>query len=214
MTGKFIQVGSSREPKTKSRKKRLPKMLNEEEARALLNEADISTRKGLMDRCMMELMYRAGLRVGEVVSLHIRDVDLRTGSVYIFDGKGGDGTAYFDVERVAPYLEKWLDEVRFGARPHDMLFCNKNGTKVSVRYVQRVVKKYREGANIATRCTPHTLRHTFATELLRDGFNLREVQVALRHAQVSTTEVYAHVLDKELRSKMQRRGGSGNVNDL
>ena len=140
------------------------------------------------------------------MNLRIRDVDLGTGSIAIFDGKGGDGTAYFDVDRVSPFLRRWLEEFRYGAGPNARLFAKKNDSCVSVRYVQRMVAKYRDDAGITARCTPHTLRHTYATELLRDGFNLREVQTALRHAQVSTTEIYAHVLDSELRAKMQRRG--------
>lgn len=202
---RLIHVGTGKLPKVKSRKRRLPKMLTPEEAQELLRQPDLRTRKGLMDRCMLELMYRAGLRVGEVVNLRIRDVDLETGSIAIFDGKGGDGTAYFDTARVSPLLEEWLNEHRFHAPKNQRLFTKKNESAISVRYVQRAVTRYRDAAGILSKCTPHVLRHTYATELLRDGFNLREVQVALRHAQVSTTEIYAHVLDSELRAKMQRR---------
>lgn len=205
---RLIHVGTGKQPKTRSRKRRLPKMLTADEAVALLQEPRLDTRKGLMDRCMLELMYRAGLRVGEVVNLRMRDVDLDTGSIAIFDGKGGDGTAYFDVDRVSPLLREWMDKHRFSVSGNARIFVKKNESCVSVRYVQRMVAKYRAAAGITARCTPHTLRHTYATELLRDGFNLREVQTALRHAQVSTTEIYAHVLDSELRAKMQRRGNN------
>lgn len=180
-------------------------MLTADEALELLRQPRLDSRKGLLDRCMMELMYRAGLRVGEVVNLRMRDVNLETGAIAIFDGKGGDGTAYFDADSVSPLLRRWLDEERYGAAPNACLFVKKNEGCVSVRYIQRCVAKYREMAGITSKCTPHTLRHTYATELLRDGFNLREVQVALRHAQVSTTEIYAHVVDAELQAKMQRR---------
>lgn len=155
---------------------------------------------------MLELMYRAGLRVGEVVALRVRDVDVKAGTARVFDGKGGDGTAYFDGELIGPLLERWRDERRrLGVARDAPLFCTLTGGEVSTRYVQQMVGRMKRRAEISSVCTPHVLRHTFATELLDEGFNIREVQNALRHADLSTTMIYTHVLDTHLRDKIQRR---------
>lgn len=152
-------------------------------------------------------MYRAGLRVGEVVKLEPRDVDAR-GSIRIVDGKGGDGTAYFDSESVMPLIDEWKRErKRLGVPSSAPLFCTLHGGPVSVRYVEQMVARMKKRAGIppGTTCTPHVLRHTFATELLDEGFTIREVQDALRHADLSSTQVYTHVLDTNLRRKITRR---------
>lgn len=154
---------------------------------------------------MLELMYRAGMRVGEVVKLEPRDVDAR-GMIRIVDGKGGDGTAYFDPESVMPLLDEWKRErKRLGVGASSPLFCTLAGGPVSVRYVEQMVARMKKRAGITSICTPHVLRHTFATELLDEGFTIREVQDALRHADLSSTQVYTHVLDTNLRRKITRR---------
>jgi integrase/recombinase XerD len=150
-------------------------------------------------------MYRAGLRVGEVLALKPRDVDLR-GTIRIEDGKGGDGTAYFDAASVAPLLEQWKRErKRLGAKADAPLFCTLKGGAVSVRQVEAMVKRRARRAGITSAVTPHVLRHSFATELLEEGFNIRQVQEAVRHADVSTTMLYTHVYDAQLRNKIQSR---------
>jgi hypothetical protein len=140
---------------------------------------------------MLELMYRAGMRVGEVCNLRPRDVDVKAGMVRVWDGKGGDGTAYFDSESLAVLIEQWKATRRMLPRS-DYLFCTLKGGQVSVRYMEAMFQRMRRRAKIETPSTPHTLRHTFATELLGEGFNIREVQEALRHADVSTTQIYTH----------------------
>jgi len=149
-------------------------------------------------------MYRAGVRVGEVLALEPRDVDLGSGTIRILDGKGGDGTAYFDAS-AAPWLEQWKRERRHYARAGSPLFCTLAGGPVSVRYVQLMVKRMAKRAGVTSTVTPHVLRHCFATELLDEGANIRQVQEALRHADVSTTMIYTHVLDTQLRSLIRKR---------
>ena len=192
---------------TKRKKRRLPKTLTRDEAKALLEAPNLRAPTGLRNRCMLELMYRAGLRVGEVGALEPRDVDVAGGTIRVVDGKGGDGTAYFAADLVRPHLEEWLRERRrrkIGAGAQ--LFTTLKGGPVSVRYVEQMVARMKRRAGITSVCTPHVLRHTFATELLDEGFNIREVQDALRHADISTTEVYTHVLNTQLRDRIQRRG--------
>lgn len=187
-----------------SRKRKLPKILTRDEMVRLLEAPNLRYPTGLRNRCMLELMYRAGLRVSEVAELKPRDVDVRKGIVRIFDGKGGDGTAYFDAETLRILIDQWK-VVRRTLPKGDYLFCTLDGGQVSPRYLQQMVQRMRRRAGITAICTPHVLRHTFATELLGEGFSMREVQDALRHADVSTTQVYTHVLDEHLRSKIQQR---------
>jgi site-specific recombinase XerD len=191
-------------PAKANSKRKLPKTLTRDEVRRLLEAPNLGCPTGLRDRCMLELMYRAGLRVGEVVALRPRDVDLDAGTIRVYDGKGGDGTAYFDAETLRLLLEQWKRERR-RLPPSEFLFCTLQGRPVSVRHVQQMFQRRRRKAGISTRCSPHTLRHTFATELLDEGFHIREVQEAVRHADLSTTELYTHVLDSNLRDKIQRR---------
>ena len=187
-----------------SRKRKLPKILTREEVRALLDAPNVRYPTGLRNRCMLELMYRAGLRVSEVCALKPRDVDVKAGIVRVHDGKGGDGTSYFDAEALRILLDQWK-VLRRTLPKGEYLFCTLQGGRVSPRYMQQMVKRMAKRAGITAACTPHVLRHTLATELLSEGFTIREVQDALRHADVSTTEIYTHVLDEQLRTKMQAR---------
>lgn len=188
-----------------SRKRRLPKILSRDEARRLLAAPNLRAPTGLRNRCILELMYRAGLRVGEVVKLEARDVDAR-GTIRVADGKGGDGTAYFDPASVMPLIDEWKRERRrLGFPPAAPLFCTLDGGPVSVRYVEQMVARMKKRAGITSVCTPHVLRHSFATELLDEGLTIREVQDALRHADLSSTQIYTHVLDVNLRRKITAR---------
>lgn len=196
----------------KRRKKRLPKTLHPGEAQALLRALPVDEDgwrgdQAVRDRAMVYLMWRAGLRVGEVVSLSVDDVE--GGTIRIWDGKGGDGTAYPDDETMAA-VRAWLSiRHRYKTGHSALLFVTvrrPSGQPVTIRYVQRLAKRMADAAGVdAHRVTPHKFRHTFATDMLREGFNLREVQTALRHADVGTTQVYAAVLDEDLRRKMSTR---------
>lgn len=174
----------------------------------LLAVPNIAAPTGIRNRCILELMYRAGLRVGEVLTLEPRDVDVAAGTIRVVDGKGGDGTGYFTADALRQLLEEWK-RVRRRLQPAAgaPLFCTLAGRPVGVRYTQKMIQRYARRAKITATCTPHVLRHTFATELLDEGFTIREVQEALRHADVSTTMIYTHVLDSNLRDKIQRRRG-------
>jgi site-specific recombinase XerD len=187
------------------KKRRLPKTISRAEAERLFAACNLRAPTGLRDRVMLELMYRAGLRVGEVCKLEPRDVDGR-GMVRVVDGKGGDGTAYFDAPSVTPLLEEWKRErKRLGVPAGAPLFCTLKGGPVSVRQMEAMVKRRAKRAGVTAYVTPHVLRHSFATELLEEGFNIRQVQEAVRHADVSTTMIYTHVYDAQLRNKIQRR---------
>ncbi len=205
-------------PKRKSKKRKLPKILASGEAAQLLDavERQKGGWQGHRDRLMVELMYRAGLRVSEVVSVRPRDVE-RDGLIHLYDAKGGDGTAYFDLE-LLPQIDRWLqirehwidspEAVRFWAGKGEVtapFFVRPDGKPVTVRYVQRAVRAARESLGITGIVTPHVFRHTYATELIEEGLPIHEVQAAMRHANIGTTEVYLHVRDKSLQRKISQR---------
>jgi integrase/recombinase XerD len=191
-----------------SRKRKLPKVISKDEVAAIFAACGTDTPKQRRDYCILLLMYRAGLRVGEAVRLYPRDVliDGKKGVVRIYDGKGGDGTAYFDASAVAPFLEVWMEDRKFWARPSSFLFCKGDGKPVTTRYLQRLCQRLKAEAGVGGKFTPHVLRHTYATELLQEGFDLRQVQEAVRHANVGTTEIYTHVHHAHLQAKIAMRG--------
>lgn len=190
----------------KRKKKKLPKVLSRREAVELLALADTPTRTGKRDLLILLLMYRAGLRVSETVAVRPRDLE-RDGVIHLYDAKGGDGTAYFKSEAVTPTLDAYLAQrsAWVGDAPSLPLILNPNGSPVTVRYVQRLVNRLKVRAGIVGVCTPHVFRHSFATEMIEEGFSIVEVQRALRHANLATSEIYLHVRDQSLLERMQHR---------
>lgn len=187
-----------------NRRKKLPETLTIEEVNALLKQPNRKCPTGLRNYAAMLVMYRAGLRVSEVVNLQARDIDWQQGDLKVVDGKGGK-------DRVVP-LELWvLDTLKQwkAAKPKNSkgLFCTLKGEKLNDRYIREFVKRYGEKAGISKikGVHPHMLRHTFATELLGKGFNIREVQELLGHSDLSTTMIYTHVNPVEIRTKIRQR---------
>lgn len=177
----------------------LPQFLTSEELDLLMAQPNIATDVGVRDRALLEVMYASGLRVSEVISLKLADVDLDKGIVLCF-GKGSK-------ERVVPVGRPALDWVKryllvrrewLGGRIVDYLFITPRGKLLSRQSVWRKVVTYGRAAGLG-HVTPHILRHTFATHLLEHGADLRSVQVLLGHADLSTTEVYTHVTNERLR---------------
>ncbi|MCZ0761319.1 tyrosine recombinase XerC [Vibrio diabolicus] len=175
------------------RKKRpLPKNLDVDEVSQLL-EVNEDDPLAVRDRAMMELMYGAGLRLAELVSVDVRDVQLRSGELRVI-GKG-------DKERKVPFsgmatewVAKWL-EVRgdLAAPGEPALFVSKLGTRISHRSVQKRMAEWGQKQSVASHISPHKLRHSFATHMLESSNNLRAVQELLGHENISTTQIYTHL---------------------
>ncbi|HIF5688224.1 tyrosine recombinase XerC [Vibrio parahaemolyticus] len=175
------------------RKKRpLPKNLDVDEVNQLL-EVNEDDPLAIRDRAMMELMYGAGLRLAELVSVDVRDVQLRSGELRVI-GKG-------DKERKVPFsgmatewVGKWL-RVRgdLAARGEPALFVSKLGTRISHRSVQKRMAEWGQKQSVASHISPHKLRHSFATHMLESSNNLRAVQELLGHENISTTQIYTHL---------------------
>lgn len=181
--------------------KRLPRYLNVQETVALLTAPDPSTPQGLRDRAILEVLYGAGLRVGELVRLDIGDLDLSHGELRVM-GKGGKERVALMGEPARTALSRYLAE----GRPHlateasgSALFLNRFGGRLSAVSVTKILQKYSKLAGIERRVTPHMLRHSFATHLLDGGADLRAVQELLGHENLVTTQIYTHVSQTQAR---------------
>lgn len=180
----------------------LPGYLRLEEVDKLLQQPDGRTPLGLRDRAMLEVLYSTGLRVSELVSLRVGDLDTKVGCVRCI-GKG-------DKERLVPVgkkalamVEKYLTEARaqlLGKAPAvATLFLNRRGRGLSRVGVWKILSQYGRRAGFRVALTPHMLRHSFATHLLERGADLRSVQLMLGHADISTTQIYTHVVEERLK---------------
>jgi site-specific recombinase XerD len=180
--------------------------LSEDEMARLLSEPNTSKEAGLRDRAILELLYSSGLRVSELVGLNKDHINLKRRE-FMVRGKGQKDRPIFISEEAANWIQKYLDKRADHSPP---LFIRIGGTKradtsgnylrLTPRSVQRMVARYALAAGITKHVSPHTLRHSFATDLLMNGADLRSVQAMLGHSNISTTQIYTHVTDPHLKS--------------
>ncbi len=201
----FISSDPSANLESPKIRRSLPGYLRLEEVERLLEQPNQKTPLGLRDRAMLEVLYSTGLRVSELVGLRVADLDTKVGCVRCI-GKG-------DKERIVPVgrkalatVESYLREARpqlmaknriaVGAPP---LFLNRRGGPLSRVGVWKILSGYGRRAGLRMSMTPHMLRHSFATHLLERGADLRSVQLMLGHADISTTQIYTHVVEERLK---------------
>jgi len=196
---KFFEFGGIHileEIKTPKRTKSLPKHLNEQEVQNLINAFDKQNCKtkhaeaiNLRNKVILALLYSSGLRVSELVYLNIDNVDLHERTIRI-RGKGEkDRIVLFDEETkilIENYLQKKDDNSEY-------LFVNRSGNHLTPRYIQMMIKDHAKAAGIKKKVTPHILRHSFATHLLKNGVDIRAIQQLLGHSNLSTTQIYTSV---------------------
>ena len=180
----------------------LPKALSEREIEALLAAPDVATPLGLRDRCLLELMYAAGLRVSELVGLPLAALNLRQGVLRV-TGKGGKDRLVPVGEVAQDWIERYLATARpalaRGGQPAALLLTRR-GSGMTRQMAWTLIKRHALIAGIpASRISPHVLRHSFATHLLNHGADLRAVQLLLGHADISTTTIYTHVARERLK---------------
>ena len=181
--------------------KKLPYVVSEAEIERLLMAPDISTRLGLRDRALLELIYASGMRVSEINSLNIADVDLKSRECRVF-GKGAKQRIVLLGETAAQWIKQYLSASRpklATRRSQDALYLNKLGGRLSTRSIQEIVKRNALKSGLDAKFHTHILRHSFATHLLNGGADLRVVQDLLGHESPSTTQIYTHVSAEQAR---------------
>jgi integrase/recombinase XerD len=187
-------------------RKSLPTYLRMEEVDRLLEQPDLTTPYGVRDRAIMEVLYSTGLRASELADLRVSDLEMRMGCLRCI-GKG-------DKERLVPVgrkalaaVQQYLEEGRpallngrgSGSQPTQSLFLNRNGNRISRIGVWRILMQNGRRAGLRAHLSPHKLRHSFATHMLERGADLRSVQLMLGHADISTTQIYTHVIEERLK---------------
>lgn len=180
--------------------------LNEDELGQIFAQPDINTLAGLRDRAILELLFSSGLRVSELVGLNRDHINLKRRE-FMVRGKGQKDRPIFISPVAAEWVESYINKRQDTANP---LFVRYSGSKeidrsgnfhrLTARSVQRLVARYALLAGITKHVSPHTLRHSFATDLLMNGADLRSVQALLGHSNIATTQIYTHVTDPHLRS--------------
>ncbi len=178
----------------------LPKFLTVSEVELLLRQPDERDRYGVRDKAMLELLYATGLRVSELVTLKIKDLNLEDGFLLCL-GKGGKERIVPIGDSAAVAIRRYLDEARplLLKKPNNFLFLTRRGSSFSRQGFWKLLKFYAKKADLDVQISPHILRHTFATHLLERGADLRSVQLMLGHSQITTTQVYTHVSRQQLR---------------
>ncbi|WP_457551962.1 site-specific tyrosine recombinase XerD [Desulfobacula sp.] len=184
----------------------LPKIMSIQEVEDLLDAPDIRKPKGMRNSAMMEIMYGAGLRVSELISLRLQDINLDSNFVRVM-GKGSKERIVPIGSKARTITLKWIKE----GRPFQLkkissayLFVARAGKPMTRQSFWKIIKKYGLAANMSKNITPHTLRHSFATHLLEGGADLRSVQTMLGHSDISTTQIYTHI-SKDYLIKMHQK---------
>ncbi len=219
-----MNLDPSAQMESPRRHRRMPKMMTHAQMESLLAGPDVQTPAGIRDRAMLEFLYAAGVRISEMLSLTMHQMQLRHGFV-VCTGKG-------DKERIAPvnensvaWIAQYLKEVRplflskqntknFGkSKKHSdqqKVFLNERGKPLTRQGFWKILKIYGRNAGISEHLlTPHVLRHTFATHLLEGGADLRSVQMLLGHADISTTEIYTHVSREQIQKVYRKHHPRG-----
>jgi len=182
--------------------KSLPKPISISQVRLLLEQpTKLSTPEAKRDRAMLELLYASGIRVSELVSLNLDDIDIGGGYVRCF-GKGHKERIIPIHERASLAVKEYIEETRPQVVHNDdekALFLNARGERLTRQGLWQILKGYAKAAGLGTEITPHTLRHSFATHMLNGGADLRSVQELLGHANISTTQIYTHLTSEHIR---------------
>lgn len=197
----LIQSGMAKENPAKNIKlekvsKKLPQILTGNEIELLLSQPDPTEPKGCRDKAMLELLYATGIRSSELVDLNVEDVNLQAGILRCKSDKAERRIPIYAaaVSAVSDYITR-VRSLILSPDGGQALFTNLNGKRLTRQGFWKIVKGYAEQAGIIKEITPHTLRHSFALHLLENGADLKDIQVMLGHADISSTQVYVHLLN-------------------
>lgn len=184
----------------------LPRYLSVEEVDRLIAQPDVSTPRGLRDRALIELLYATGLRVSELVGLRGPDLNLE-GGYLTCTGKGSKQRIVPTGDEAAAWVRRYVADGRptlLKRAKSPWLFVNARGGRLSRVGFWKILKAYGAAARVTRELSPHVLRHSFATHLLARGADLRAIQMMLGHADLSTTQIYTHVLEERLRAVYEK----------
>ena len=186
--------------------KYLPTVLKDSEVDEIL-DVDLTNTFKYRDKALLELMYGAGLRVSELVNLNVYSVDLEN-DIILVEGKGSKERIVplnpYAKEAIINYLERRSSLLKTKNGNTDKLFLNNHGKGISRQGFNLILKKILEEKNIKTHATPHTLRHTFATDLLNNGADLKSIQELLGHSDISTTSIYTHIVNNKIKEDYEK----------
>lgn len=180
----------------------LPDTLSFEDVNRIIKAIDLSTDLGKRNQCMIEVLYGCGLRVSELIDLKISNINFKESYLKV-DGKGDKSRfvplATYTAKLIKDYITEVRSKYKVNKKCEDILFLNSRGSAMSRVIVFIIIKELTEKAGINKKISPHTFRHSFATHLLQNGADLRYIQEMLGHSSISTTEIYTHLKNEELR---------------
>lgn len=180
----------------------LPDTLSFEDVNRIIKAIDLSTDLGKRNQCMIEVLYGCGLRVSELIDLKISNINFKESYLKV-DGKGDKSRfvplATYTSTLIKDYIREVRSKYKINKKCDDILFLNSRGSAMSRVIVFIIIKELTEKAGINKKISPHTFRHSFATHLLQNGADLRYIQEMLGHSSITTTEIYTHLKNEELR---------------
>jgi integrase/recombinase XerD len=186
--------------------RKLPPSLTADQVRRIIETPSVKTPLGLRDRALLELLYAAGLRASEILTLRIEQLDLESGSARVI-GKGNKERLVLLGKAAEEAIRRYLDTARpklVRSKSGGEVFLGNHGRRLTTSHLWGIVKKAAKAAGLDTRVYPHLLRHSFATHLLSGGADLRVIQELLGHASIGTTEIYTHVDEDRLAATFDR----------
>jgi integrase/recombinase XerC len=181
--------------------KKLPNFLQYDELDKIFDSIDLDTDLGIRNRLIIELLYATGLRVSELVNLKVNDIDMSGREIRVL-GKGDKERIVYFGDYAKKYLKMYLDDARYGllnGKKSEYLIINNQGDQITSRGIETVIDNIVNKAALKHNISPHVLRHTFATDLLNNGADLKSVQELLGHSSLSTTQIYTHITNERLR---------------
>ena len=202
MINKVVSVNMFKLIKNPKKDKKLPNFLQSDELQKIFDSIDIETPLGIRNRLIVELLYASGLRVSELTNLSIDSINLNTREIRVL-GKGSKERIVFFGEYAKKYLNMYLEQSRpllINKIKTNILILNNNGEPITSRGIELIIDKVVRAAALKHNISPHVLRHTFATDLLNNGADLKSVQELLGHSSLSTTQIYTHITNERLRS--------------
>ncbi|GAA6396310.1 tyrosine recombinase [Solibaculum mannosilyticum] len=200
----YMDQNPAKEIKVERAQKKLPQILNSQEIERLLNAPNPLEFKGCRDKAMLELLYATGIRVSELVHLDVGDVNLEVGILHCRGSRSGRVIPIYPtaVEAVSDYISR-VRAVIAASDSENALFLNLNGQRLTRQGFWKIIKSCAQSAHIDKDITPHTLRHSFAAHLLENGAQLKDIQEMMGHVDISSTQVYAQVVQERFKDVYQ-----------